>query len=102
LKFLRTKEFDIWLSSIRDVVAKTHIVARVHRAQNGNFGDVESIGNGLSEMRVHVGSGYRIYFARQGDVVYLLLLGGNKNTQPKDIARAKKLWADIQRSNKNG
>lgn len=102
LKFLRTNEFDEWLVSMRDVGAKTQITARVHRAQAGNFGDVEPIGDGISEMRIHVGPGYRVYFARRGDLVYVLLLGGNKKTQQKDIARAKVIWADIQRSNGNG
>lgn len=101
-KFLRTDEFDAWLSSMGGIVAKTQITARVHRAQAGNFGDVESVGDGVSEMRIHIGPGYRIYFARQSDMVYVLLVGGNKRTQQKDIARAKAIWAKIKRGGKNG
>lgn len=65
---------------------------------NGNFGDVEAVGEGVSEMRVSIGAGYRVYYARADEVVYVLLCGGDKASQARDIARAKRLWTDIKRS----
>jgi len=86
--FLRTKEFDAWLSTLKDNVGRARIVHRIRSAEHGNFGDCEPVGEGVSEMRVHVGPGYRIYFKRRGKVVYLLLLGGDKSSQKRDIKRA--------------
>lgn len=65
---------------------------------NGNFGYVEPVGEGVSEMRVNIGAGYRVYYARADEVVYVLLCGGNKTRQGKDIAQAKRLWTEIKRS----
>jgi putative addiction module killer protein len=67
---------------------RARIAQRIESAQAGNFGDCEPVGEGISEMRVHVGAGYRVYFTRIGDAVYLLLVGGNKSTQRRDIRRA--------------
>lgn len=86
--FLRTAEFDAWLSALRDKVGRARIIHRVRSAQHGNFGDCEQVGEGVFEMRVHTGPGYRVYFTRRGEVVYLLLLGGDKSSQKRDIKRA--------------
>jgi putative addiction module killer protein len=89
LVILRSAEFDAWLSGLADAKGKARILARLRSASFGNFGDCESVGEGVSEMRVHVGPGYRVYFIRTERTVYLLLTGGDKSTQSKDIARAK-------------
>src|SRR5271155_2932455 len=97
--FDRSSDFDAWLSNLADQKAKARILARLRSAAFGNFGDCEVVGEGVSEMRVHVGPGYRVYFARAERTVYLLLTGGDKSTQSKDIARAK-LMARAIRENK--
>ena len=86
--FLRSNEFDAWLASLKDKVGRARIVHRIRAAEYGNFGDCETVGNGVSEMRVHFGPGYRVYFTRRGETVYLLLLGGNKSSQQRDIKHA--------------
>lgn len=86
--FLRSEEFDTWLSSLADKVGRARIAHRIRSAEFGNFGDCQSVGEGVFEMRVHVGPGYRTYFVRRGEVVYLLLLGGDKSSQKRDIKRA--------------
>lgn len=88
---LRTPSFDAWLRVLTDAKGKARILARLTAAEAGNFGDCEAVGDGVSEMRVHFGAGYRVYFTRRGRVVYLLLLGGDKSTQTRDIKRAKEL-----------
>lgn len=89
--FQRTPEFDAWLKTLRDPVGKARIIARIRSAEAGNFGDCEPVGEGVSEMRVHCGPGYRVYYGRMGNVVYLLLCGGDKSTQKRDIKQAKAL-----------
>jgi putative addiction module killer protein len=96
--FNRTEEFDEWLNGLKDLNGKARIVVRIARAQQGNFGDCEPVGEGVSEMRIDVGPGYRVYFAQEGRVVYLLLCGGDKSTQKADIRHAKALWKQIQGS----
>lgn len=86
--FLRTEEFDAWLSALKDKIGRARIAHRIRSAEHGNFGDCESVGEGVSEMRVHVGPGYRVYYTRRVEVVYLLLLGGDKSSQKRDIKRA--------------
>ncbi len=85
--FLRTEEFDAWLSGLKDRVGRARIVHRIRSAEQGNFGDCERVGEGVSEMRIHVGPGYRAYFTRRAEVIYLLLLGGDKSSQKRDIKR---------------
>jgi putative addiction module killer protein len=85
----QTDVFGKWLSGLRDVRAKARILARLDSARLGNLGDVVPVGGGVSEIRVDVGAGYRVYFARHQRVVVILLCGGDKSTQTKDIARAK-------------
>lgn len=94
--FLRTSEFDAWLKALRDGVAKARIIARIRSAEAGNFGDCERVGAGISEMRIHVGPGYRLYYCRRGDVVYLLLCGGDKSSQKKDITLAKSILKHME------
>ena len=86
-----TEVFDTWFSSLRDRQAKLRIQARIDRAELGNFGDCESVGEGVSEMRIHVGPGYRVYFIERGMEIVILLAGGDKSTQTKDIKNAVKL-----------
>jgi putative addiction module killer protein len=86
--FYRTAEFDIWLSNLKDKIGKARILKRIRAAEGGNFGDCEPVGEGVSEMRIHVGPGYRLYYTRIGEVIYLLLVGGNKSSQSRDIKRA--------------
>ena len=92
----RTPEFDAWLKALRDPVGKARIVARIRSAEEGNFGDCEPVGEGVSEMRIHCGPGYRVYYSRKGEVVYLLLCGGDKSTQKRDIKQAKSLHKSLE------
>ena len=87
----RTDIFDKWLSKLKDAKGKARIIELVRSAERGNFGDCESVGEGVSEMRIHFGPGYRVYFTRSGKVVYVLLCGGTKRGQNRDIAKAKEL-----------
>lgn len=90
-----TPEFNAWLSSLTDKVAKARIIQRLDSAALGNFGDCEPVGEGISEMRIHYGQGYRVYYSRIGSVVYLLIIGGNKSTQKRDIKKAKQLFSRL-------
>jgi putative addiction module killer protein len=94
--FARSPEFDAWLSALADFKAKARVLARLRSATLGNLGDCEPVGEGVSEMRVHVGPGYRLYFMRAGTTVYLLLCGGNKASQKRDIARAKRMARELK------
>lgn len=93
---LRTDVFDQWLRGLKNLGARVRIVRRIEQAQQGNFGDCKSVGDGVYEMRIHTGPGYRVYYMHRGQVVYLLLCGGDKSTQVKDIKQAKKLAKDIK------
>ena len=86
--FQKSDEFDAWLVGLKDHVGKAQIALRLDRAAKGNFGDCETVGEGVSEMRIHYGPGYRVYFTLRASVIYLLLLGGDKSTQKRDIKRA--------------
>ena len=87
--------FQGWLSGLNDAEARARILARIKRTEMGNLGDVEPVGGGVSEMRIHYGPGYRVYFSRRGRVLILLLCGGDKSTQAADIKRAKRMLADL-------
>ncbi len=93
-----TNLFSMWLRKLRDVKGRARIAARIDAAKLGNFGDCKGLGDGVSEMRIHFGPAYRVYYAQEGQCVYLLLLGGDKSTQEKDIAKAKELWTSIKKS----
>jgi len=86
--FLKSSEFDAWLAGLKDKVGKAMIARRIERAEAGHFGDCTSVGEGVVEMRIHFGPGYRAYFTRRGDTIYFLLLGGDKTSQRRDIKRA--------------
>ena len=94
--FLRTELFDGWLRALRDTTGKARIIARIRSAEAGNFGDVAPVGEGIFEMRIHVGPGYRVYYCRRVGVTYLLLCGGDKSSQRKDISMAKKLLRQLE------
>ncbi|KYK82459.1 addiction module protein [Aggregatibacter actinomycetemcomitans serotype e str. SC936] len=91
-----TEEFSGWLENLTDELAIVNIVARIERAKLGNFGDHKSVGNGVYEMRITKGKGYRVYYARKRDITYLLILGGDKSSQEQDIKNAKALWQQIK------
>lgn len=86
-----------WFRGIRDQIAKVRIAARLRQIESGNLGDSKPVGEGVTELRIHVGAGYRVYCARQGQLLVILLCGGEKSSQPKDIVRAKTLWAEWKR-----
>jgi len=86
--FLRSDDFDCWLAALKDKLGRARIAHRIRSAEHGNLGDCEPVGEGVSEMRIHFGPGYRVYSTRRGEVLYLLLLGGNKSSQKRDIKRA--------------
>jgi len=91
----QTEVFSKWLSALRDARAKARILARMDAARLGNLGDNKSVGGGVSEMHIDVGAGYRVYFFRRQALVILLLCGGDKTTQPKDISRAKAMAREL-------
>lgn len=89
--------FSEWLAGLRDKIAQARIRVRLRQVQAGNFGDCDPVGEGVIELRIHVGAGYRVYCGRHGKVVVLLLCGGDKGSQPADIKRAKELWSEWKR-----
>ena len=95
IDFERSRAFADWLDSLKDIIGKARIIARLRAAEHGNFGDCEPVGGAVYEMRVHYGPGYRMYFTRRGEVVYLLLMGGDKSTQKRDIKRALQMAQNI-------
>ena len=91
----RTDVFESWLAGLRDLEARARITIRIRRLSLGNFGDSKPLGEGVSELRIHHGPGYRIYFVRRGKELVILLCGGDKSDQSRDIARAKKLAKEV-------
>ena len=89
--FKQSDEFRQWLAGLKDVQGKVRVLSRIRNAEQGHFGDCEPVGEGVSEMRIHVGPGYRLYFPRRGPVVYFLLIGGDKSSQKRDIKRAREM-----------
>lgn len=92
-----TEVFDEWLRNLQDRKGRARILARLESAQLGNLGDVKAVGEGVREMRVHVGPGYRVYFAQRGRVLLLLLCGGDKASQTRDIAKARHLLRELDK-----
>lgn len=86
-----TDAYQKWFESLRDLHAQLRIAARIRRVSLGNLGDVKSVGEGVHELRITYGPGYRVYFVQQGDTVIVLLAGGDKSTQKRDIERAREL-----------
>jgi putative addiction module killer protein len=91
----QTEAYTRWFEKLRDSQARARILVRVRRLFLGNAGDVESVGEGVSERRIHYGPAYRVYFKQQGATVVVLLAGGDKRTQQRDIERAKALAKEI-------
>lgn len=100
LEFYRTQNgrvpFTDWFESLRDQKTRTRIRGRLTRLEVGNFGDCQSVGGGVFELRIHFGPGYRVYFSEVRDTLILLLCGGDKSSQQRDIERAKTYWQDYK------
>ncbi len=95
IEIWRTDDFDRWLRATRDRNAVQRISIRIRRFAQGNLGDVKPVGEGVSEMRVDYGPGYRVYFAQRGTAVVILLCGGDKGSQERDIAKAKIMAKEV-------
>jgi putative addiction module killer protein len=95
IEIRQTEIFARWLANMRDGRARARINARIRRLSLGNPGDTKSVGDGVSEMRIDYGPGYRVYFVRRGEALAILLAGGDKRTQNQDIAMAIKLARDL-------
>ena len=95
LEVRKTEVYARWLDGLRDVRARARVLVRVERLAAGNPGDVKPVGEGVSEMRIDYGGGYRVYFKRQGQTVIVLLAGGDKRTQNTDIETAVRLARNL-------
>ncbi len=92
----KTSEFDKWLRKLKDLKAKAKILFRIQKLENHeHFGDCKPVGDGIREMRVNFAKGYWIYFIENGENIIVLLIGGDKSTQPKDIKKAKEIWKNL-------
>ncbi len=91
----KTAVFVRWLDGLRDIRARARVQARIERLTSGNPGDVEPVGDGVSELRINYGPGYRVYFKKRGRELIILLAGGDKNTQAKDIKSALRLAREL-------
>ncbi|WP_299410115.1 type II toxin-antitoxin system RelE/ParE family toxin [Acaryochloris sp. IP29b_bin.148] len=92
----QTDNFANWFTKLRDRKAKARIQARIDRIEIGNFGDVAPVGEGVSELHIHYGPGYRVYFVQRGPIVVILLSGGDKDSQNADIKRAKEIAKQLE------
>ena len=95
IEIRQTEDFALWFKRLRDARAKTQIVRRIERFESGNPGDVGPIAEGVHEMRIHYGPGYRLYFTQRGNVWVLLLCGGDKSSQDRDIKLALKMAREL-------
>lgn len=95
IEIRKTNEFAIWLNGLRDRQARARVQIRIERLAVGNPGDVESVGEGVSELRIDYGPGYRVYFKQRGREIIILLAGGDKSTQTKDIKAALRLARNL-------
>ena len=95
MKILQTSDFRDWLKKLRDRQARFRIGERIDRLVAGNFGDTKSVGDGVQELRMRFGPGYRIYYVLRGDVLIILLSGGDKDSQVRDIAKAKRMAKEL-------
>ena len=94
--FHETNYFSNWFEKLRDIKGRARIAARIDSARAGNFGDYKVLEDGVCEMRIDFGPGYRLYYAQEGLNVYLLIIGGDKSSQKKDLSKAKELWRIIK------
>ena len=90
-----TELFSKWLYKLKDIKGKVSLLRRIDRMKKGNFGDYKSLGYGISELRLTTGPGYRVYYTQKGDEIIILLVGGDKSTQTKDIQKAKELLKEL-------
>lgn len=90
--------YGSWLAGLRDSAGRNAIIRRVERVEEGNFGDHRPVGGGVWEMRIDFGPGYRVYYGEVGPVIVLLICGGDKKAQRKDIRRARQLWQDYRKN----
>jgi len=95
IEIRKTENFAKWINGLRDIRARARILVRIERLASGNPGDVKSIGEGVSELRINYGPGYRVYYKRRGQKVVILLAGGDKSTQAKDIKTALRLAKNL-------
>jgi putative addiction module killer protein len=95
LEIRKTEQFAAWLDGLRDIQARARVQAKIERFAHGNPGDVQPVGEGVSELRIHYGPGYRVYFKQRGRELIILLAGGDKRTQTKDIKTALRLARDL-------
>ena len=95
MEVVYTEAFERWLKRLRDLRAKVSILSRLERIEDGNFGDHKSVGGGVSELRVNVGQGYRVYYTVRRTTVVVLLCGGTKSSQRRDIERARHVAREI-------
>ena len=92
----KTAEFDKWLRKLRDIKAKAKILFRIYKLESDeHFGDCKPVGDGIRELKVNFAKGYRVYFKVKGGKIIVLLLGGDKSTQQKDIRKAKEIWKKL-------
>jgi putative addiction module killer protein len=91
MEIRQTTDYEAWFDKLRDRQARFRIVARIRRLSLGNLGDIKPVGEGVSELRIMYGPGYRIYLKQQGDRLIILLAGGDKSSQKRDVERAKEL-----------
>lgn len=95
IEIRKTELFATWLDGLRDMQARARVQVRIERLAAGNPGDVEPVGEGVSELRINYGPGYRVYFKQRGQTLIVLLAGGDKSTQPKDIKTALQLARNL-------
>jgi putative addiction module killer protein len=95
IEIRKTEAFVQWLDGLRDIKGRSRVLARIERLASGNPGDVKPVGEGVSELRIDYGPGYRVYFVKQGQTVIVLLAGGDKSTQAKDIRTAMRLAQNL-------
>jgi putative addiction module killer protein len=98
-KIRRSSEYKKWVKNLKDARARARVFARVKRLSEGNPGDSQPIGEGFSEMRIDYGTGYRVYYKETGNEIVILLCGGDKSTQSRDIARAKDIFKEYKSEN---
>lgn len=94
--------YQDWLAKLKDTIAKAAVIRRTIRIELGDLGDHKSVGDGVSELRIDVGPGYRVYYGMTGKTVVLLLSGGDKDSQARDISRAKAYWKDYRERHDQG
>ena len=95
----KTSEFDKWLRKLKDLRAKAKILFRIQKLEICEyFGDCKSVGDGINELKINYAKGYRIYFKETDEKIIILLIGGDKSTQPKDIEKAKEIWNKLKNS----